>query len=482
MLGVLAALGVVLVPSAAATGGGSVKKYDACLQVGGYPTCTPNVPNSAAAPTVLPAGATVDVVLTIKNEQASSVKLGSANLKAPAWLTIDPGSVSDPPGAASATVTTTPDGQVVQLRDLSLSKEKSVSVGFKVTAPCSGSGFAWLISAKEKNDFSGSSFMLVYQTGLTSNLNPCKLAWATQPATSAANKTITGSLYTPSGPKVAVQARAGDNTLMSTLNTGSVSLAPTAGGFTSPDDAFTGTSAGFVNGVATFSGLQASGAGTGFKLSGSSTGFTSTGDSGPGPFNISLAGTTCSGSCTLQASLGENDDTHVGVTGSGATFLAIDQSKIPASVTAPGGGCENYQSLGNAAFEVTGGWTGNNGVTELKYTISNELLPHSHFPLFIPLCAGGQRLGPNGSPISCTAEPEGTKGWLGAALGSNHWFNGQYRYARCNPDDGLWWVVLNPWLVVNSKVNPSVTSWYFSEGDTTTYVIKVPAPWDWRMG
>lgn len=463
----LAGLGIALVPSAAATGG-SVKKYDACLQIGGAPACfSPKVASG------LPAGAKVELLLTIKNQLASSVKLGSANLAAPAALPIDTGTVAFASGAGTFGTNTSSQ---IQLRNLYLSKGQTVSVRFMVTAPCSGSGFGWTISAKEKNDYSGSGvFTLINQTGLTSNIvGSCKLAWDTEPASAAKDATITGEPYDTNGDVVAVKAVDANGNPMTTTGP-TVTLAPSAG-------SFSGTDAQLSGGAATFANFKGAQTGTGFKVNASTPGFDASGLSGP--FTISLAGTACSGTSCVIPPTELSGNSQVGVTGTGgASFLAIDASEVPASVTASGGGCENYQSLGNAAFEVTGSWSGNAGVTELKYTISNDLLPDSHFPLFIPLCAGGQRLNDAGNPVRCDQEPAGTKGWLGAALGSNHWFNGQYRYARCNTVDGLWWGILAPWFVVNSKVHPSVTSWYFSDGGaSTTYVVKVPAPWDWRMG
>ena len=166
LLGALAALGIVLVPSAIATGGGSVRKFDACLQVGASPACF--YPDVASQ---LPAGASTAMQLTIKNEQVSSKKIGSANLTVPGLPVT--GSVTSSKGTAIL------NGNVIQIRNLGLSQSASVTVGFTVTAPCSGGPFVWGVSAKETSDYSGSStFTLYKQTGLTSSIaGTCKLDW-----------------------------------------------------------------------------------------------------------------------------------------------------------------------------------------------------------------------------------------------------------------------------------------------------------------
>ncbi len=194
LLGVLAGLGIALVPSAAATGG-SVKKYDACLQIGGAPACfSPKVASG------LPAGAKVELLLTIKNQLASSVKLGSANLTAPAALPIDTGTVASPPARGRSARIRLPDPAPQPLPEQGADRERPLHghrsmfwERFRVDDLRKG----------EERLLGFGVFTLINQTGLTSNIvGSCKLAWDTEPASAAKDATITGEPYDTNGDVV----------------------------------------------------------------------------------------------------------------------------------------------------------------------------------------------------------------------------------------------------------------------------------------
>jgi hypothetical protein len=256
---------------------------------------------------------------------------------------------------------------------------------------------------------------------------------------------------------------------------------------------FSGWSAAFSAGLATFGDLKASVTGTGFMLKAQSTDFVSSGNSGP--FNISLAGSTCTGSSCSIPTTGLGGNSKVGVSATGTfTFLALDQFSLPSPLPA---GCLNYRSLGNAGFVLTQGTTPSTGSTAFTFTyaLSESLLPpgdnDNDWDDFVPLCAGGQRLNSDGSPVSCmTDKANGLPGWKGRALSSQGRFifniffpSTMFRTAVCEETTGLWWGILSIpgdsyWV---SSANPRVTR-ETTDGTYRSFTIAVPTPWDWKMG
>lgn len=171
LVGALAALGVIVVSSGAAKPPASeVKKYDACLQYGSLPLCS-----ASGAHTNLPGGSSVQLQLKITNELASNQPLGSANVNAPAGLPIDTTQpvTSSIPGTIGSPTTSSQ----IQLRNLNLAPDSSVTVNFFVTTPCSGGPFTWQIPVKQSNNFlgTGNDFSLILAAGLISDIQPCFL-------------------------------------------------------------------------------------------------------------------------------------------------------------------------------------------------------------------------------------------------------------------------------------------------------------------
>jgi hypothetical protein len=103
------------------------------------------------APGSVPAGRLVDMTATIRNLTAQQ-QLGSANVTPPPGFAAMSVTSLTRPQPATATIV----GGVVQLRELSLPPQASVTVGLKVTTPCSiGVSPNWDVVAKQANDFSG---------------------------------------------------------------------------------------------------------------------------------------------------------------------------------------------------------------------------------------------------------------------------------------------------------------------------------------
>jgi hypothetical protein len=473
--GTVLAVGLVAVIfiAAGSAGGTTTKPYTASFDPG-----------------PLAGGGTVHLNLAIRN-LANPQTLGSANVTAPSAFTLL--DASAPQGNAVVA-----SGSVLQLRNLNLAPGATLNVDITLRTSCTSGFYTWVIRVKQSNDFNGppgNDYTLETSGSnlVTAVTGTCRLVWDTQPASADVNTTITGTARDPSGQAVAVKAVDGDgNTLQSA--TGTVTLAKTAGTFTS-SGGFSGLQAGLVNGVATFSSLTSSATGTGFKLRGSSPGFVSTPDSGA--FDIFIAGTDCTLGldCELPGVvLDSKTNVDTTVTGGAFTFLAITPISVPANVTAPGGGCANFQSVGAAGFLQTGERISDAGDLLFTYYVDKKQIlkryGNNNGQQFIPLCAGAAHVDASGNVVPCTAQGVPYAPWRGKELDSEGRFDANVVDAICDPATGLYWGVMgsfqdytnsDPTKVIDPNLNPTVTGW---DSDTLHrfFNLRVPTPWDWRVG
>ncbi len=439
-------------------------------------------------PGPLAGGGTVHVNLAISN-LANPQTLGSANVTAASS------------GSSSFTIlgATTPQGDAnvvsgtLQLRNLNVAPNATLNVDIAVSTPCAAGSYTWGISAKQSNNYNGppGNDFTLKSTGnslvTTLSGSSCKLIWVTQPASAVVNTVITGTAGDPSGPSVSVQAVDANNVPLTTA-TGTVTLAKTAGSFTG-SGGFTGTQANLVNGVASFTNFKSTAPGTGLMVQASSTGFVSTPLNEGGPFNITSTGANCLGldPCLLDSNFG-NSPVNAAATGGAFTFLGLNASSVPASVMAPGGGCQYFVSVGAGAFEAVDNRTAA-GELRFTYNVPTKLIqksPNNGQP-FIPLCAGAKRL-VNNQPVDCnpSAQPGDPDGpWLGKALNPDGTFNGSLRYAICG-EGGYWWAVMGSFQdPIDPSLNPTITGWGSITIGNTSYrqlFLRVPNGWDWRVG
>jgi hypothetical protein len=434
-------------------------------------------------PGPIAAGGTAHVNLAIHN-LASPQPLGSANVTAPSAFTLVGATL--PQGSA-----TVASGSLLQLRDMNLAPGATLNVDITVRTTCTSGSYTWAILAKQSNGFNGppgNDFIL--QTAgsnlVTSVSGNCRLVWDTQPKSAFVNTLITGTAVDTGGPPVAVKAVDGDgNTLQSA--SGTVTLTKTAGTFSSAGG-FTGTQASLVNGVATFSSLTSSATGDSLKLRGSSPGFVSTLDSGA--FDIIFAGISCTlgDDCMLP---GVVLDTKTSVdstaTGGAFTFLSVTPYTVPPNVTAPGGGCANFQTTGAAGFVQGGDRVSDNGDLLFTYYVDKRQIQkrygNNNGQQFIPLCAGAARVDASGNVVPCTAQGVPYAPWQGEELNAEGKFDGNLADAVCDPATGLYWAVMGSFQDhrIDPNLNPTVTGW---DSDTLHrfFTMRVPSPWDWRVG
>ncbi|HET8751166.1 MAG TPA: hypothetical protein VFM43_01420 [Gaiellaceae bacterium] len=492
-LAALAAFAVVLTPAGSA--GTTNKPFTATFGS----TVVP------AAPSYVPAFGTAgdgSVSLTIK-DTARNQGLGSANIYAPAGVTIT--------GADIAATNLDPSQQpfpaaganTLKLRNLNLATNGTFSTTIYVSAPSCGN-FTWNADAHQSNDYNslpGNMLTLdvAHSSLSTLSVKGCNLVWKFQPASANQGATITDTAFTPSGTgvnTVAVEVVDSSNNPVA-LNTGFATLSMVTGSF---DDCGTGctpsfdgaglTSGNFQGGVATFPNFKSNFTGTGFTMKATAFGLTSS-TSSP-PFVIQPDGLNCVGKdpCVLDKSFGNQGSVDISGHGGHFLFLAINSSPIPADQLAAGGGCAFFTGVGVrfAELEARNG----DGTLDVTLSIPNNQLKAAYGPNYgnpnVPICAGAKRLDASGNPVSCQTDvANGLTGFADRKIDpSTHLFNGQYDVAKCG-SDGNWWGVLgtyqDPDPPFDSGAIPLVTSWGGTiNSGSRTFVLHEPSGWDGHFG
>jgi hypothetical protein len=301
------------------------------------------------SPASVSAGATVDLRIDITNE-ANPQSLGSANLTPPAGISVSDLALSAP-GDLSVS------GSTIQLRDLNLAPNGTITITGSLTAACGSVGGDWIVKIKQSNNFNGppgNDFILDLQAPDVSSITTtvsgsCYLAFDTQPATAVKNDHITSVPGDESGTDVQVSAYSGvppTGTLMTSFD-GYVTLAigpgSPSGGTLSPATVTT-TGVQAVNGTATFSQanlgakLSLDVSNEGYTLQAAATGFSPVSSD---PFDIVDVYVDCSLDPSCSASLDNNSGTSGEIDTTDASFLS-------ASILAPGAiDCTGY-------LEITG--------------------------------------------------------------------------------------------------------------------------------
>ena len=471
-------------------------------------------------PSTVGSGSSATITLTLTN-LASPQQLGSADVTAAAL------------GASSFTITgaspsgyldptQTFPGSLLKLRNLNIQPGGQVTISINVTTPCVGGDYSWGIRAKQSNDFSGTpgndfTFRAQGSNLVTKLTGSCRLEWVNQPASANPNAVITGTPYSPGASAVAVKAVDGSGATLTSLNSGTVTLTPTAG---TSSGGFTGTQATFASGVATFGSLKSSATGYGFKLRADSAGFTSSPDSGP--FDIFL-GTLCTTSGCQTPSItpdagNENDATFGQAQTSSSNFVFLGIGTLDGTTcTVPN--FRSVQGSSGAPIIITEQRTSLSGELYVTYGMKKSLIEkrygNTSGEQFIPICAGSKRITLNPSSgkteaVSCNAPyplegggsiSQAGTGWTGKALNSQGKFSGQVAQAACDTSSGYFVGILgsfqdytnsNKSLRIDPSTNPTVVGWS-SDNTYRYFTTRFPAssgagafanvPWDgWKFG
>jgi hypothetical protein len=259
------------------------------------------------SPSSVSAGTRVTFSATFAVPAGEQQQLGSADLTAPAGLTLVSASVPAPATAARS-------GNTIKLRNLSLQPGAApIVVTIVADAACSPSTGSWTVLGKQANNFNGNPGNDLTRDpsvgSIATNVTgTCSLRFVTQPANTRSSEVITGTAYTPTGPGVSVETinGAGDRVTTSgtpiTMAIGAASALGTLSGTKTVNTA---------SGVATFSDLSINDPGT-YTLSASASGSSSVASNA---FRIEAVAIACTEDTPCTGSLG-NGTTKVNVTAS----------------------------------------------------------------------------------------------------------------------------------------------------------------------
>ena len=229
--------------------------------VGGFAATTTKPYKIDIAPHSVAAGSSTTFTATLTNE-ASPQQLGSVNITAPTGFTVTGAAVVSAPVGATATQV----GNAVQLRTLALPPGGIATFTITATAPCTPSGGAWMVTAKQSNDYNGppgndftadaASNTAISITGA----GGCHLHFYAEPADAAINTAISSTPFnSPTGTSVQVEVLDGNNHRV-TSSTAPISIAintGTTGATLTGDNSQSGTvTKNAAAGVASFSSLK----------------------------------------------------------------------------------------------------------------------------------------------------------------------------------------------------------------------------------
>ena len=497
----LAAVAIALTPAGSASPPSSgIKQYTVCLAQ----SATPGICDTSA----LPGGSVVSLTLTITNANSSTQSLGSANIDGPVGsngqlvfpINLDPAKGPLPAFVSGTGTFGTNTSGELQLRNLTVAPGSSpLTVSFSVVTSCTGGTGTWKAPAKQSNNFlgNGNDFALIQSGGLTSSVGSggCKLVWLYPPNHANKNATITNTAYTPTVGgnvhNVAVKAVAADGVTPLDLNSGTATLAKTAGSFdncVSSCDFGGLTSTTFQHGVATFPTLTSAYTGTGFTLQASATGLQPTPNSDP-PFNISIDGKPCDpgASCSLSNELlaGKTDSRLDVSAGSGLTFLAVNPYVYDPNFHPCGTNFVHVQ--GATGFDEYHGGVPT-GMT-VTYYVNQKNIDATYGKnvgaQYIPICAGTFKL-VNGVITLCDPNAANdTNGWPTAEIDSSGRFTGAIGHAVCRSDGRYWGIVPSFQDKTDPALGPQTASWGSKIIEGVTYrffTMKLPSDWDYRGG
>src|SRR5215203_4650733 len=150
------------------------------------------------------AGAT-DSAYTVKiTNTTGTQQLGSANVTIP---TASPSDIdftvtSEPvffgSTAVGATVVRPSGGKLIELRNLALAPNSSVTISLGLRMPCVAGSYGWGVDARQSNDFSGTpgnALGPVAGTLATTVQGSCALRFASQPASAEVGAEITADAF-----------------------------------------------------------------------------------------------------------------------------------------------------------------------------------------------------------------------------------------------------------------------------------------------
>jgi hypothetical protein len=488
LLGVLAAVAVILVPAGSATPGGT---YTANL-CDSSQLVSSVCPEGVTAP-ALPGGSTT-VYVTLHNTSGGGQTLGSANIalpSTPASALFEYTNVSASSGTANIV-----SGQI-ELRNAAVAAGGRVTVTVTLTA-CTTGTYDWsglgVIDAKDDGSFAGDGLTQGAPSSLTATLagaNQCHLALTAQPQDTRKNEAISDDVFSTGDP-LEVGLYDPSNNLVDI--DGSVTVVKSGGDASAllggdPSQDLSG-------GVASFGDLSLNKTNGSpgqadyalvFSLDGA-TGKTSDG------FSIVNAGTTCpGGSCTLPASFGAGGGIFTTTSNVQTSFTTAGNLSL--SFFTGGSvplGCSGFTPTSSAG--VTLRVEGKTGPALISIGIADKALKARFGPNYgqkdVPICVGAQRLNASGTPIPCESDAGGP--WTGKQLDSKGAVaSGKFRVAVCDATNHLWWSIAPNFQDPKQPkggfpaISIVISSWGSATATDGTllrqFTITKPNPWDYSM-
>ena len=271
--------------------------------------------------------ATITIVI---NNLSSQQPLGSANVTVPAPFVVK-----------SAAADTVPGGPLLELRNLGIAagSSRTFTIGVEVRSCAAGPGQAFLVDAKQSNDYNGNGndiFLVTASSDRTvSTVGSCSLAFVSQPADAERDVAITSVDYEPAGVPISVEARDGGGTRISSFG-GDVTLSANRGAipYAVGSPTAPATSSGLPTGLAVFDlgGPTLAESASDYTLTAAATVWASALTSAPSPA-FSIVGDA--GNCTAQGCFASDEKGNVKVSadfGPGAAntlLVSVDPLDAP---------------------------------------------------------------------------------------------------------------------------------------------------------
>ena len=177
----------------------------ALASLAGSAAAAPNKPYTVVVESPVTAGAT-DPAYTVTLTNNAKQTLGSANLAVPSEFAI-----ADEPPSITPSGTVSRAGNVLQLRNLSLASDASVTVTLGLRFPCAADDYPWTVVAKQSNDFNGTGNDFgpvsgTLSTKVTGTSGTAGLRFVNQPASAERNAQIRSVDFQPASAPVTVEA------------------------------------------------------------------------------------------------------------------------------------------------------------------------------------------------------------------------------------------------------------------------------------
>ena len=503
-LALLALVPIFLVPAGSAKPTAATK-FEICVQnaTSGTPAPACSLTGSASAFT---GNLSSTIQVTITNDRASTVSLGSANIAVPSELKVIPGSGLP---ASNVTASTT---QTVQVRNISLNKGQSFVAKFNVGTACGGSA-DWTVGqqAFTATNGTGTTFGLVTgsSTGLQSTISTmCHLAFVQQPTDTTTGDTIVNRLP-QDDQSVTVGLFKNNGDALGACPAGYESGCSVDVG--SPQGAVAGTTMQPLVGgsVASFTDLSItnSALATQYNLTASGHGGfadLTTPSSVPGATSSSfLIAQTVAGLNCADASNGNGKNCSTNgiqqVSGAGApSFVDLTSSDgfnfmtlSPFTLTRTPDGCAGLAGLkpiGITGFAESDSRRPSSGTLTIRYYVNKDLLSARYGKnvgnQFVPMCVGARPVDSAGVIHDCNDPTYTSSPWQGDGLTAGGKFTGKPAFAVCD-SDGYYWGIISSYQDKLDASNPIVTSWGGTQigGDNYRFFdMTIPPGWDWRSG